>query len=77
MVEVGQPNETPMPTNVMWEHPRVDAASKELHAAAVVYSKALAKQAKCCSFSEFEKACCRMENAAIAFGYAVREYTIK
>lgn len=74
--DIGQPNTTPLPGNVAWEHPRVEAACEELHKAATHLAKERAKFPKESSFTEWSEACNRLENAAIAFGNAVREYTV-
>lgn len=76
VMEVGQPNYTPMPGNVAWEHPRVESASNELMAAADDFAFEKKQFPATTSLEQWSKACNRLENAAIAFANAVREYTL-
>ena len=74
--EVGKPNTNPPPGNIIWEHPRVEAANNELVSAASHYSEVFKKNPQETSFVEFSDACNRLHWAAIAYANTIKEYTI-
>jgi hypothetical protein len=69
-------NEAPLPGNAAWEHPRVEAASIELLEAAESCATEKKKFPQDSSFDAWCRCCNRLQNAAIAFGNTVREYTL-